>query len=277
METLKHIPKEIVTKSVNKWYPIYLERAKICQSDFGITVFHEDGTKTDIPVGICSAIMLGPGTSITHGAISICAETNCTLHWVGENGLIYYAIGHEATFTNKNALKQISYRTDKKKRYSIAEKLLLKRFPNAEIKEKTIESIMGVEGSLVKDVYHKLGEKYGVSWKGRKFDHNNFDVGDKINKAISIANFSLYSACFSVIFANGFLPSIGFVHNGTMIDFSLDIADVYKNEIAMESAFQSISQYPDLSAKNLKEVLNAKMDKMDFFKISSEFLGGLFE
>lgn len=66
-------------------YPfIYLEHGRLEVDDSSIKWISADRKVFRIPAATISTLLLGPGTSVTHEAIKVLAETNCTVCWVGE-------------------------------------------------------------------------------------------------------------------------------------------------------------------------------------------------
>ena len=62
---------------------LYLEHSKLNRDANAITILDKNGI-THVPAaGIC-AILLGPGTSITHQAVELIANAGVTLIWTGE-------------------------------------------------------------------------------------------------------------------------------------------------------------------------------------------------
>ena len=53
-----------------------------------------------IPVATVSALILGPGTTVTHAAMKACGESNTPVCWTGEDCLRFYALGLTPNHTN---------------------------------------------------------------------------------------------------------------------------------------------------------------------------------
>jgi CRISPR-associated protein Cas1 len=49
-----------------------------------------------LPVATLSAVLLGPGTTVTHAAMKACADSNTPVCWIGEDGMRFYAFRHHA-------------------------------------------------------------------------------------------------------------------------------------------------------------------------------------
>lgn len=101
-----------------------------------------------------------------------------------------------------------------------------------------------MEGLRVKALYAALGLKHGVTWKGRNYNPNQWDLADGINRAVSAANAALYALSTAVICSLGYLPELGFVHTNSMRAFVLDIADLYKAECTLPAAFEAVALNP---------------------------------
>ena len=81
-----------------------------------------------------------------------------------------------------------------------------------------------------------------MEWTGRKYDPADFESGTPINQALSAANVALYGLVYSVIVALGLSPGLGFIHTGHQLSFVYDIADLYKADTSILTAFEVVSQ-----------------------------------
>jgi len=104
-----------------------------------------------------------------------------------------------------------------------------------------LKELRGMEGRRVKALYAEMGLKYGVSWKGRNYDANNWELADTINRAVSAANAALYALTTAVVCSMGYLPQLGFIHRASTLPFVFDIADMYKPETTLPAAFETVS------------------------------------
>lgn len=238
-------PLETLTLARERWTPLYLEHGRVEVDDSSVKWIGADRTILRIPVATVSALMLGPGTTVTHAAIKACADCNTPICWVGQDGLRFYASGVTATHDCTNARRQAAAHASKSKREEIARKMFRMRFPEDEVATNTIPNLMGMEGRRVKALYEALGAKYGVTWKGRNYNPNNWECADPINRAVSIANAALYALTMAVTCSLGYLPQLGFVHSAGNMPFVCDIADLYKAETTFEAAFHTVSIRPD--------------------------------
>lgn len=245
-------PLETLTPAKERWTPIYLEHGRLEVDDSSVKWIGADRTVIRIPIATVSALMLGPGTTVTHAAMKACADCNTPVCWVGEQGMRFYAFGVTPTHDNARARQQANMHTSRKKREMVARRMFVMRFGEAEnVEGKSIKALMGMEGQRVKDLYHEKGMKYGVSWKGRNYNPENWMLADELNKAVSAANASLYALTTAIISSMGYLPQLGFIHSAGTLPFVFDMADIYKPETTLEAAFRTISINPKATEKDV--------------------------
>ena len=252
-------PIETLPLAKDRWTPIYLEHGRLEVDDSSVKWIGADQVFFCIPIATISAILLGPGTTVTHAAIKACADSNAFICWVGEESLRFYALGITPTHDNQNSKRHAQIWADKKRRVVIARKMFKMRFPEVNIDDRTINELRGMEGIRIRALYAKLGEQYGVTWKGRNYNKNCWDISDTINRAISANNASLYALIASIICSMGFLPQLGFVHETGTLPFIYDIADLYKAEVSLPAAFLAVRENPqdngDLTRTLLKQLI----------------------
>jgi CRISP-associated protein Cas1 len=61
---------------------LYVEKAIVERKDAAIEFINEEG-QVQVPAANLCVLMLGPGTSITHAAIKVLAESGCSVLWTG--------------------------------------------------------------------------------------------------------------------------------------------------------------------------------------------------
>ncbi len=98
-----------------------------------------------------------------------------------------------------------------------------------------------MEGVRVRETYALAAKETGIEWKGRNYDTSDWKGGDEVNRALSTANSCLYGICHSAIVSAGYSPALGFIHSGKQLSFVFDIADLYKAEITIPTAFRAIA------------------------------------
>lgn len=219
-------------------YPyLYLERGRLEIDDSSVKWIDSESNLVRLPVASINALLLGPGTSITHEAVKVMAAANCMVCWVGEDSMLFYAVGHTPTSNTRNMRKQMEKASTPKKRLEVARRMFEKRFPNEDVQKKTLQNLMGMEGKRVKALYEQKAKEYGVGWKGRSYIPGKFELGDITNQIITSANAALYGILTSAIYSLGYSPHIGFVHSGSPLPFIYDMADLYKEHLCIDLAF----------------------------------------
>lgn len=260
-------PLDTLSFARERWTPIYLEHGRLEVDDSSIKWIGADYTVLRIPVATVSVLMLGPGTSVTHAAIKVCADCNTPICWVGEEGIRFYSFGVTPTYNNLHARKQAKLHASKKAREQIARKMFAMRFGSSEdIKGKTINELMSMEGARIRALYENTGKKYGVTWRGRNYNPDNWHLADNINRAISAANASLYALVTAVVCSMGFMPQLGFIHSSGTLPFVFDIADIYKPENTLEAAFETVSINPKADEKEVISRLKFFIEKNSLLK-----------
>ncbi len=232
-------------KFEDEWSYLYFEKGMIDQYQKSIA-FHYLDRIVSIPVETLCVLMLGPGTSITHEAVKCLSESRCLVAWTGEMGVRLYSYGCTGTYSSRNLLRQAELWSDPIKRDAVVRSMYAKRFGIDALKgNESIEQLRGMEGSRVRKTYNKLSEEYGIEWKGRNYDQNNWNNSDPLNRALSSANACLYGIVHSAILSCGLSPAIGFIHTGKQLSFVYDIADLYKTDITIPIAFQIVKDNPE--------------------------------
>jgi CRISPR-associated protein Cas1 len=239
-------PLDTLTPARERWTPLYLEHGRLEVDDASVKWIGADRTIFRLPVATLSVILLGPGTTVTHAAIKACSECNTPLCWVGADGLRFYALGAAPTHDNANARHQAALHADSAKRTEVARRMFRLRFTGTDVNvdDATLDQLRGLEGKRVKALYEQLGAKYGVTWKGRRYDPANWDLSDDLNRAVSAANAALYALTTAVVCSLGYLPQLGFVHTAGTLGFVYDLADLYKPETTLIAAFHSLALNP---------------------------------
>ncbi|MCI9887754.1 type I-E CRISPR-associated endonuclease Cas1 [Micrococcales bacterium 31B] len=216
---------------------VYVERSRISRDSNALTVTDERGT-IHVPVANLGAILLGPGTTVTHQAMTIIAESGATAIWVGEEGVRYYAHGSSLARSTRLLECQAARVSNQRDRLAVARAMYEMRFPGEETSTLSMQQLRGKEGARVRRIYREQARLTGVEWSGRDYDAEAFDSGSPVNQALSAANSALYGVVHAAIVALGCAPGLGFVHTGHYRSFVYDIADLYKAEVTIPLAFR---------------------------------------
>jgi len=216
---------------------LYIEHARIEQHEKAIAV-HDASGLTPVPCAALALLMLGPGTAITHAAIKALADNNCTVAWVGEEGLRFYAAGTGGTRGSSALLRQARLMSVPQLRLAVVMRMYRKRFPGGLDANLTLQQIRGMEGIRVREAYAAASRKTGVPWTGRNYKRGDWASADPVNRALSTGNACLYGLVQAAILSAGYSPALGFIHTGKQLSFVYDIADLYKVDLVVPTAFE---------------------------------------
>lgn len=231
------ITRDSLPQVKDKYPFIYLERGRLEVDDSSIKWIDADANVVPVPVATLNAILLGPGTTVTHDAIKTATVANCAVCWVGEDSLLFYAAGFLPTADTRNLRLQVELSANPEKSVEVARRMFMRRFPDAELSGKNLKEMMGMEGHRVRSLYQTKAEEYQVGWKGRQFVPGKFETSDLTNQILTACNAALYGILCSAVHAMGYSPHIGFIHSGSPLPFVYDLADLYKEYLCIDLAF----------------------------------------
>lgn len=217
---------------------LYLEHAVVSRDASAITATDERGT-VHVPAAAIGALLLGPGTNVTHQAMVLLAESGSTVVWVGERGVRYYAHGRSLSRSSHLLEAQAALVTNRTARLGVARRMYEMRFPGEDVSALTMQQLRGREGARVRRAYREHSRRTGVPWSGREYRPDDFAASDPVNQALSAATTCLYGVVHAVVVALGCSPGLGFVHTGHERSFVYDVADLYKAELAIPVAFEA--------------------------------------
>ena len=234
---LVKVTRETLPQIKDKYPFIYLERGRLEIDDSSIKWIDSTNQVVPLPIATLNCLLLGPGTSITHEAVKIAAAANCSVCWVGEDSLLFYAAGFVPTADTRNLRQQMELAVDPEQSLEVARRFFVRRFPDADLQEKSLQQMMGMEGHRVRALYQAKAEHYQVGWKGRQFTPNKFELSDVTNQILTASNAALYGILCSAVHSLGYSPHIGFIHSGSPLPFIYDLADLYKEHLCIDLAF----------------------------------------
>jgi len=197
-----------------------------------------------VPVGGTACLLLEPGVRLSHRAAALAAKVGTLLVWVGEGGVRLYSAGQPGGARSDKLLYQAKLALDETARLKVVRKMFALRFGEEPPSRRSVEQLRGIEGARVKKIYQLLAGKYGVVWKGRRYDQEEWDNADLPNRCLSAATACLYGVTEAAILAAGYAPAIGFVHTGKPLSFVYDIADIVKFDTVVPAAFKIAAQSP---------------------------------
>ncbi|HEO72013.1 MAG TPA: type I-E CRISPR-associated endonuclease Cas1 [Candidatus Hydrogenedentes bacterium] len=232
-----------IPKVRDKLSYLYVEHCRVDREAKAIAVHDQTGL-TPVPCASLTLLMLGPGTNITHAAIQTLADCGCLVIWCGEHAVRFYASGTGTTRSASNLLRQATLCTHKRTRLLVIRRMYEMRFGEFLDPGLTLQQIRGREGVRVRDTYARASLESGVPWQGRTYKRDDWHKADPINRALSVANACLYGLCHAAIVAAGFSPALGFIHTGKQLSFVYDVADLYKTDITIPTAFRVVAEEP---------------------------------
>ena len=236
MQNLRELPKLRDSLSY-----VYIEHAIIDQKDQAIEYVNNDG-RVMVPVADLCVLLLGPGTSITHAAIRTLCENGCSINWVGEDAMKFYAQGIGETRKGYHLLHQARMASDDEKHLEVVLRMYKFRFKQTPVGDLSLPQLRGMEGARVRDAYAAASRKFGIPWNGRRYDRSNWEKGDAVNRALSAANSLMNGLCHSAIVSGGYSTALGFIHTGKQLSFVFDVADLYKVDFCVPIAFEVVSE-----------------------------------
>lgn len=249
-----------LTRAQDRISFLYLERCVIHRDANAITAADDKGV-THIPAATLSVLLLGPGTSITHQAMTLLADNGATAIWVGERGVRYYAHGRSLATSSRLLVAQAAAVSNRSRRLDVARAMYSMRFPGENTAGLTMQQLRGKEGARIRRCYREHSQRTAVPWNNRDYNPADFAGGDRINQALSAAHACLYGIVHAAIVAIGASPGLGFVHTGHERSFVYDIADLYKAEVTIPVAFDiAASDSTEIGADTRRAVRNRVHD-----------------
>jgi len=237
---------------------VFVGRSQIDVRDGAFVVVDEaNGERMHIPVGSTVCILLEPGTRVSHAAVKLASTVGTLLIWVGEAGVRLYSAGQPGGARSDKLLYQAQLALDEQLRLQVVRRMYALRFQEEPPQRRSVDQLRGIEGTRVRRMYQVMAKKYGVEWKGRRYDPKDWDRSNPVNQCLSAATACLYGVTEAAILAAGYAPAIGFLHTGKPQSFVYDIADIVKFETVVPAAFQVAARNP---AKPDREVRIACRD-----------------
>jgi CRISP-associated protein Cas1 len=217
---------------------LFVEKGHLDVLDGAFVVVDKTGVRTHVPIGGVACLMLEPGTRVSHAAVALSARVGTLLVWVGEAGVRLYSSGQPGGARADRLLYQARLALDENLRLKVVRKMYAIRFGEEPPARRSVEQLRGIEGARVREMYKVIARKYGVEWKARNYDTQDWDKGDLPNRCLSAATSCLYGVSEAAVLAAGYAPAVGFIHTGKPLSFVYDVADVYKFETVVPVAFR---------------------------------------
>ncbi len=252
-------PREL-TRVGDRLSFVYLERCTIHRDDNAITATDADGV-THIPSATIGTLLLGPGTRVTHQAMTLLGECGAGVTWVGEHGVRFYAGGRALSRSSALAEAQAIVWANRRTRLEVARAMYRLRFPHDEPAGHSRQELLSMEGRRLKECYGREAARTGVPWRRREYHREDFSAGDPPNQAVTAAAQCMYGVAHSVVSALGCSPALGFVHSGNERSFVLDVADLYKTDVAIPAAFDAAAEGAEDVASRTRRALRDRINQ----------------
>ncbi len=192
-----------------------------------------------IPFQSLSMILLGPGSTVSHDALRLMARHGTALIAVGEDGVRCYTAPPLMPDSSEIARRQMRAWGDPGgSRITIARRMYAMRLGEL-VPHTEIDILRGIEGARMRQTYKNLAQRYGIQWRGRRYDRKKPLAADIPNQAINHASVAVTSAAVIAVTAVGAIPQLGFIHEHSGDAFALDIADLFRDTVLLPAAFQS--------------------------------------
>lgn len=194
-----------------------------------------------LPFQTISTIVIGPGTTVSHDSLRLLARHGTGLIAAGEDGVRFYASMPFGTDESALARRQVAAWADVGARISVARRMYAWRLGEV-LPTNDIAALRGIEGARVKTLYRTLAQQHGIEWAGRRYDRDDPEAADLVNQALNHATTALKSAAMIAVAATSTVPQLGFVHEDSSMSFCLDIADVFREQVALPAAFRAVKE-----------------------------------
>ncbi|MCZ0940662.1 MAG: type I-E CRISPR-associated endonuclease Cas1e [Caldilineaceae bacterium] len=192
-----------------------------------------------IPFQSLSMILLGPGSTVSHDALRLMARHGTALVAVGEDGVRCYTAPPLMPDSSEIARRQMRAWGDASgSRITVARRMYAMRLGEL-VPHTEIDILRGIEGARMRQTYKNLAQRYGIPWRGRRYDRKKPLAADIPNQAINHASVAVTSAAVIAVTAVGAIPQLGFIHEHSGDAFALDIADLFRDTVLLPAAFQS--------------------------------------
>lgn len=243
-----------LARAVDRWSFLYIERCIVHRESNAITIQDERGT-VHVPGAVIAVLMLGPGTTISHQAMLLLADSGVCTVWVGEQGVRYYAHVRPLSRSSRLLQAQVERVSNQSKRLGVARAMYAMRFAGEDVSALTMQQLRGREGARVRRLYREHANVAGIEWSSRSYQPDDFSGSDAVNQALSAATSCLYGLVHAVVVALGCSPALGFVHTGHDRSFVYDIADLYKMDTAVPVSFRIAAGLSDDIAADVRRAM----------------------
>ena len=228
---------------------LWLSRGELCVVDGCLHFMRGRGSPNpsmdQIPHQTVSAILLGPGGSVTQDALRLLARHGTLLAAVGEDGVRSYTAPPLLPDRSDVARRQAELWGNPRRRISVARHMYALRLGEV-LPHRDLDTLRGIEGARVKTFYKLMAQKHGIRWQGRHYDRANPAAADIPNQALNHAATAVQAAAAIAVHALAALPPLGFIHEDSGQSFVLDIADLFRDTVTLQIAFSAAKRAQEM-------------------------------
>jgi CRISP-associated protein Cas1 len=209
-----------------------------------VTAGHGDLAAGDygIPFQLLTALLLSPGTTVSHDAIRLLARHGTGLLFVGEDGVRMYGSMPFGPDESARARAQVRLWSDLEQRRSVARRMYAWRLGEV-VPSADIAVLRGIEGARMKEMYRLLADKHGVEWSGRRYDRADPESATPPNQALNHVVTAVEACAMVAVSVTGVLPQLGFIHEDSGNAFTLDITDLFRDTVTVPIAFEAVKAH----------------------------------
>ena len=234
---------------------LYLARGALTARDGTLAFLQKASAPADalrpgdyaIPLQGISMILLGPGSTVSHDALRLLAHARTALAAVGEDGVRLYTAPPLIANRSGLARQQARLWAHEGTRLDVARRMFAWRLGKV-LPHRSIEVLRGIEGARMKESYRLLAQRYGITWRKRRYDRARPHAADLPNQALNHASTAVEAAAAIAVAATATIPQLGFIHEDPGQSFVLDIADLYRDSVTIPCAFRAAK---DVSERDL--------------------------
>lgn len=220
----------------------YIDKAVVYQNRTGVWAMQSDDgeraeLKVQLPVGGIAVLALGPGTSVSHAAMTSLARSGTTVIFAGGGAQNAYATATPLTSSARWAIAQAHLVSQPEAVRDAAITLYKQQLGIDMLPGGSVNSMRGLEGRKIRELYKKLARQHGI----RSFVRA-VDAEDPVNTGLNLGNSILYGCAAAACSAIGVNPALGIIHRGNRRSLLFDLADLYKPSVTIPAAFASANE-----------------------------------
>ncbi|MCW2247014.1 CRISPR-associated protein Cas1 [Azospirillum fermentarium] len=240
---------------------LYVERCRLTIDNGSLVLaFDDKGEEVELPYQRLNAVLMGPGSSVTHDAMRHCSAHGTCVAFVGTGGTRIYTAPPVFDRDSTLARQQAAWWASETTRIMVAKRMYAKRFGETP-RVTSLDSLRGMEAARIKRSYELIAAQAGIVWNGRRFDRANPGAADLPNQAINHVVTALESCVAIAVQATGTLPPLGFLHEDSAKSWILDLCDLYRTTVTVPLAFGCVKRVEEGEAESLDRLCRRAVSK----------------